>query len=76
MKAEYSTKSGHMMMAINKWSIAFLGLALAVTGEVGEFVAFVFRHPDVLGQLVLFSICSALGQVIPQVKKTFDEIFW
>lgn len=63
MKSEYATKSGHMMRAMNKWSIAFLGMALAVTGEVSDFTAFVYQHPNILGQLALFSICSALGQV-------------
>lgn len=63
MKAEYSTKSGHMMMAMNKWSIAYLGVGLAATGEIWQFAAFVGRHPSVLGQLALFSVCSALGQV-------------
>ncbi len=28
MKAEHSTKSGHMMKAMNLWSMIFLGVAL------------------------------------------------
>ncbi len=63
MKSESQTKSGHMMRAMNKWSIGFLGIALVATGEIWTFAAFVQRHPSVLGQLVTFSICSALGQV-------------
>ncbi len=63
MKAEHQTKSGHMMMAMNKWSIAYLGIGLAATGEITQFIGFVGRHPSVLGQLAIFSVCSALGQV-------------
>ncbi len=62
MKSEYATKSGHMMLAINKWSIGYLGVALAATGEIWQFASFVGRHPAVLGELALFSVCSALGQ--------------
>ena len=28
MKSEYQTKSGHMMKAMNLWSMLFLGVAL------------------------------------------------
>lgn len=34
MKAEHATKSGHMMVAMNKWSILYLGAALTFTGEI------------------------------------------
>ena len=63
MKAEYQTKSGHMMQAMNKWSILYLGVALTFTGEIWEFIAFVQRHPSVMGELAVFSVASALGQV-------------
>lgn len=62
MKSEHGTKSGHMMMAMNKWSICYLSVALLVTGEGGQFLAFLHRHPTVLWQLATFSIASALGQ--------------
>merc|ERR1719322_1587461 len=32
MKAEHSTKSGHMMKAMNKWSIFYLGIGLIWSG--------------------------------------------
>lgn len=64
MKSEHKTKSGHMMTAMNMWSIVFLGGALLATGELFEFVAFVGRHPDILWQLATVSAASALGQVI------------
>jgi len=62
MKTEHKTKSGHMMMSMNKWSIMYLGIALAVTGEGIEFISFVKRHPSVIWQLGTFSGASALGQ--------------
>lgn len=33
MKAEHATKSGHMMLSMNKWSIIYLGVALTATGR-------------------------------------------
>jgi len=62
MKAEYATKSGHMMKAMNLWSTAYLGAALLVTGEGWQFFSFVSRHPSVLWQMASFSVASALGQ--------------
>ena len=63
MKLEHQTKSGHMMMAMNKWSVGYLAVALAFTGEGVEFLAFIQRHPAVLWELATFSVASALGQV-------------
>lgn len=62
MKSEHGTKSGHMMKAMNLWSMAYLGGALLVTGEGLEFFSFVQRHPSVLWQMASFSVASALGQ--------------
>jgi len=62
MKVEHKTKSGHMMMAMNKWSVGYLAVALAFTGEGLEFLGFIQRHPHVLWQLASFSVASALGQ--------------
>eukprot|EP00092_Neocalanus_flemingeri_P038380 GFUD01041783.1.p1 GENE.GFUD01041783.1~~GFUD01041783.1.p1 ORF type:complete len:331 (-),score=86.37 GFUD01041783.1:263-1255(-) len=62
MKTEHKTKSGHMMMSMNKWSIMYLGVALTFTGEGLEFISFVQRHPAVIWQLATFSVASALGQ--------------
>ena len=63
MKLEHQTKSGHMMMSMNKWSVGYLAVALAFTGEGLEFLGFIQRHPHVLWQLASFSVASALGQV-------------
>merc|ERR1719195_2127009 len=62
MKLEHATKSGHMMLAMNKWSVCYLALALAATGEGLEFVSFIQRHPAIVWQLASVSIASALGQ--------------
>jgi len=62
MKSEYQTKSGHMMKAMNLWSMLFLGIALAFTGEGLEFVGFMSRHPSVLWQIMNFCVASAFGQ--------------
>lgn len=62
MKTEHQTKSGHMMKSMNKWSIAYLGVALAISGEGLQFLSFVQRHPTVIWQLASFSVASALGQ--------------
>ena len=63
MKLEHATKSGHMMLAMNKWSCGYLALALLGSGEGMEFVSFIQRHPAVIWQLATFSVASALGQV-------------
>ncbi|XP_069671309.1 solute carrier family 35 member B1 [Periplaneta americana] len=62
MRSEYQTKSGHMMLSMNFWSIIYLGVAILVTGEGVMFASFVQRHPNVVWQLLSFSIASALGQ--------------
>merc|ERR1719228_2799459 len=62
MKLEHRTKSGHMMMAMNKWSVGYLAVALAFTGEGLEFIGLIQRHPAVLWDLATFSVASALGQ--------------
>jgi len=62
MKSEHQTKSGHMMLNMNLWSVLFLGIGLLVTGEMWDFIGFVQRYPYVIGHLLTFSIASALGQ--------------
>ena len=62
MKAEHSSKSGHMMKAMNKWSVLYLGVGLIGSGELWDFIAFVGRHPSIVWQLASVSIASALGQ--------------
>lgn len=62
MRTEYMTKSLHMMSGINKWSVVFLGVGLAYTGEIVNFIKFVNRHPDVLWEMISFSMVNTQGQ--------------
>ncbi|KAK8396833.1 hypothetical protein O3P69_005065 [Scylla paramamosain] len=62
MIAESKTKSGHMMLNMNLFSIGYLAIALLVTGEIFSFIGFVQRFPEVITKMLIFSICSALGQ--------------
>lgn len=52
-----------MMLNMNLWSTLFLGIGLLATGEIWQFVDFVNRFPEVLWNIFLFSLMSALGQV-------------
>ncbi|KAL8569821.1 hypothetical protein ACOMHN_006547 [Nucella lapillus] len=63
MRGEHRTGASSMMFNINFWSILWLAIGLVVTGEVFEFVPFVSRYPYVLGNMLLFSFCSAAGQM-------------
>jgi hypothetical protein len=45
MKLDHQTNSG-LMMAMHKWSVDYLSVALAFTGEGLEFLGFIQRHPD------------------------------
>ena len=62
MKAEHNTKPGHMMKAMNKWAVFYLGIALVWSGEIWEFIEFVGRHPSIVWQLAGISFAGALGQ--------------
>lgn len=62
MRHESKTKSGHLMLNMNMWSIIFLGPTIVLTGELFTFVEFVKRHPAVLWELTSFSVASAIGQ--------------
>ncbi|KAF8788256.1 solute carrier family 35 member B1-like [Argiope bruennichi] len=63
MRAEYQSKSGHMMYNINLWSTLVLGIVVFVTGEIWGFLMFVEKYPYVMYNMLGFSIMSALGQV-------------
>ncbi|KAB7504522.1 Solute carrier family 35 member B1-like protein [Armadillidium nasatum] len=62
MISESRTKSGHMMLNMNLWSIGYLAVALVVTGELFVFIDFVNRFPEVIWNMIIFSLCSAVGQ--------------
>lgn len=63
MRAEHSTRSGHMMMNANFFSAMYLGTAIVLTGELKLFLGFVDRHPEILWQLLGISLTGALGQM-------------
>lgn len=62
MRAEHQSKSGHMMLNMNLWSSIFVSVAVLLSGEVWDFLAFVGRHPDIVWQLSSFAVANALGQ--------------
>ena len=62
MRAEHKTKSGHMMLQMNLWSVAFSGVVILFSGEFLGFLRFLQRHPAALQHLTTLSICGALGQ--------------
>ncbi|XP_017877039.1 solute carrier family 35 member B1 isoform X2 [Ceratina calcarata] len=62
MKGEHNTKSGHMMLNMNYWSVIFSTVAIVASGEVFQFVRFLQRYPATLWQIVTVSIAGAFGQ--------------
>ncbi|GAB6031946.1 hypothetical protein CHUAL_010330 [Chamberlinius hualienensis] len=62
MRAEHQSKSGHMMLSMNLWSVLFSGIVLLVTGEGMEFIYFLNKYPSLISQILTFSVASALGQ--------------
>lgn len=62
MKTDYQTKSGHMMFKINLWSSFYLSVATIASGELIKFYFFIQRHPNLIGDIALFSALSAIGQ--------------
>lgn len=63
MRNESRTKSGPMMLNMNKWSMFFLLTAIVLTGEIYRFVDFIKRNPNVVWEIASFTISSALGQL-------------
>lgn len=62
MRRESNTNSSHMMINMNWWSIVFLSVAVLFTSEYITFFRFVSKHPEVLWEVVSFSVASAIGQ--------------
>lgn len=63
MRAAHSPTAQHMMLAMNGWSTAIVAVAVILTGELFEFIAFASRFPYVLVNLALLAITGALGQL-------------
>ena len=62
MRSEHKTKSGHMMLNMNLWSIVFTSIVILFTGEFVNFLGFIQRHPSALQHVATFSVTSAVGQ--------------
>lgn len=62
IRANYKTFAHTMMLYMNVFSALILLTALTLTGEGFSFLGFVQRYPFVLGNMLLFSLASALGQ--------------
>jgi len=54
--------SPHMMYYSNLWASLVMLVAVIVTGDLLPAIHFCQRFPEIIPQIVLFSICSALGQ--------------
>lgn len=54
--------SPHMMYYSNLWGSAMMLAVVIVTNDFMPAIDFCVRYPEILIQIVLFSICSALGQ--------------
>lgn len=63
MRASSAPTGKQMMLAMNWWSSVMLVGILLVTGEGVQFVAFVQRHPEVLGHLGGLALAGAFGQL-------------
>ncbi len=59
-----------MMYAVNVYAAMYLGVAMFLSGEGVEAVAFMQRHPHVIPRMLLFGATSAIGQVS---KVTHDK---
>ena len=62
MRSEHKTKSGHMMLNMNIWSILFSGVVIIAFGEFISFIRFLQRHPTSFQQITMLSLTGALGQ--------------
>ncbi|XP_071581053.1 solute carrier family 35 member B1 [Temnothorax nylanderi] len=62
MRAEHNSKSGHMMLNMNLWSVIFSGTVILISGELLEFIQFLQRYPSTIWHITTFSIAGAFGQ--------------
>lgn len=63
LRAASRPSAQHMMLSMNGWSSLMLGLAIIVTGEGREFLAFTSKHPELLSHLILIALAGAFGQL-------------
>ena len=52
-----------LMYNMNMWATFILSIVALTTGDLSQFVTFVRRYPNVMQDVLCFSVLSALGQV-------------
>lgn len=52
-----------MMYAVNMYSSIYLAVSVVVSGELWTVTNFIQQHPEVLLNITVFSVSSAIGQV-------------
>ncbi|XP_076658908.1 solute carrier family 35 member B1 homolog meigo [Halictus rubicundus] len=62
MRAEYNSKSGHMMLNMNLWAAVLSGSVTIVSGELFDFIQFLHRYPYISWYIAMFAIAGACGQ--------------
>lgn len=63
MRASTRPSAQHMMLAMNAWSSIMVASAILITGEGKEFLAFAFKHSELLTHLILLALAGAFGQL-------------
>jgi len=58
----YKPSSPHLMFYSNLWGSVVMFVVVFVSGDLHPALDFCIRNPDIVPQLALFSLCSALGQ--------------
>jgi len=58
----YKPSSPHLMFYSNLWASVVMFLVVTTIGDLSPAIDFCLRNPEVLRDIALFSLCSALGQ--------------
>jgi len=58
----YKPSSPHLMFYSNLWASVVMFFVVVATGDLHRALDFCARNPQIVPQLALFSLCSALGQ--------------
>lgn len=63
LRSTHEVSAHHMMYAVNVFSAVYLMVAVLVSGEHTRVATFIQNHPQVLLNIAIFSVSSAIGQV-------------
>ena len=58
---EYQPSIHQLMYNLNLWAVAICTVFLVLSGEFFTATAFCLRHPSIIGSILIFSLCSAIG---------------